>query len=66
MPRWERSRICEVPLNSALLPHRGLADAFPRIQIFRAVIAAELLRSDGSATGNSRRQSQAMMQNVSE
>jgi hypothetical protein len=28
---WERSRICEVPLAFALLPHGSLAEALPKI-----------------------------------
>src|SRR6478609_8459665 len=43
---WERSRICEVPLALALLPHGGLADSITAAQIFSQ---AELFRSDGSA-----------------
>jgi hypothetical protein len=31
---WERSRICEVPLALALLPHGGLADSITAAQIF--------------------------------
>jgi hypothetical protein len=29
---WERSRICEVPLALALLPHGGLADSITAAQ----------------------------------
>ena len=35
----------------ALLPHRGLAHAIPPHQTLVVVIAAQLLRGDGSATG---------------
>ncbi len=31
---WEGSRICEVPLALALLPHGGLADSITAAQIF--------------------------------
>jgi hypothetical protein len=57
--------MCEVPLDSALLPHRGLADAISPDQIFRAVIAARLLRSDGNARRNSNGDSKPVARNVS-
>jgi hypothetical protein len=34
MPKRERSRMCEVPSNSALLPHCGLADVISLNQFF--------------------------------
>jgi hypothetical protein len=40
-------------LAGALLPHRGLADAISTDQTFDNGNAAKLLRSDGSAMGNS-------------
>jgi hypothetical protein len=44
LPDRERSRICEVPPGSVLLPHVGLADAIPPYQILSHAIAAKLLR----------------------
>jgi hypothetical protein len=44
LPKRERSRICEVPPGSVLLPHLGLADAIPSYQILSHAIAAKLLR----------------------
>ena len=48
---WERSRICEVPLALALLPHGGLADSITAAQIFSQAETAKLFCSDGSAMG---------------
>jgi len=51
---WERSRICEVPLALALLPHGGLADSTTAAQIFSQAETAKLFRSDVSAMGSRR------------
>jgi hypothetical protein len=48
---WERSRICEVPLALALLPHGSLADSITAAQIFSQAETAKLFCSDGSAMG---------------
>jgi hypothetical protein len=48
---WERSRICEVPLATALLPHDGLADAATAAQSSSQAETAKMSCSDGSATG---------------
>jgi hypothetical protein len=54
MPRWERFRMCEVPQVRALLPHRGLAHAITPHQTLVIVIAAQLLRGDGSTKGTAK------------
>jgi hypothetical protein len=46
--------MCEVPLNKRTSSTRGLADAISPDQIFHAVNAARLLRSDGNPAGNSK------------
>jgi hypothetical protein len=51
LPFRERSRICEVPSASVLLPHLGLADATSSYQILSHANAAKLLRSDGMDAG---------------
>jgi ATP-binding cassette subfamily B protein len=58
--------MCEVPLNSALLPHSVLADAISPDHIFSAVVAARLLRSDGRARRNSNGDSKRVGRNVCE
>jgi hypothetical protein len=57
--------MCEVPLNSALLPHRGLADAISPDQIFHNGNVAKLLRSDGGVRRNSNGDSKPVARTVS-
>src|ERR1700722_2095910 len=50
-PSRERSRICEVPLSSTLLPSPGLVDAIAPDHLSTERHAARLLRSHGSTAG---------------
>ena len=50
MPRWERSRMCEVPLRIRLLHTAVSADGISSVRTFNDAYAAKLLRSDGNTT----------------